>query len=701
MIRIKKDGEPFDLGDIQMTFRLRSPLWNDIPSHTFSFEMDATDRNMRLSGYLHRPTTYRNQTTDVNVQCDIHGWMLGATLRVQLVTGKKIKCHLAIDNGQLNVDWGNSFLDEMNFPTITRSGGVASIMAFNKDKTSDEVACQFPPIRVPEYFGSNADDALNNSAFINHYDPETGEYDYPTVMSLTGKISVPTVSVPQFYLNWILDQTLLLNGLKVDHRFKLPAILKELLVFSNRCCEEKRRRYYFRAGKGFSQSIYGGETTCSFTDLTTPPNVMEENCYDSGYSRYYIRKYGIHTFYANIVVTSKEGQYAEASIDGQVFTLIVGENPIRHERYYSSSDVGKWLDIKIKCWDQTGSPPTITYKPITIAGSSYFTGRNSSLSTLPKLYSDSYINSKLHLPHIKIKELLAWLKDGFAIATVFNAASQEIRFVVLNDVLKKPASKALGNLDTEVEYSPDLVEGANYEFTINGDDAPAVTDFTGLQNLGSFTTESLLPLPPNSGYYAYVITTGKYYIYTWNDTTSRYEWKPGCDYMKPYSYEPCELEVKPAWHPPAHFTDDWYGTTPWVGCKGSSVHFAVGINAAPFILFNYHGMTRSIHDETEIWLYPSASGLRYDCFGAEIWDMELSWEGEKGLRNLFWLAVEEFYKSRWALKGRRQIDAVWLRQLSWEESYLHKGKEYLLDSVEFTATQLGFTPATITAWRKP
>ena len=240
----------------------------------------------------------------------------------------------------------------------------------------------------------------------------------------------------------------------------------------------------------------------------------------------------------------------------------------------------------------------------------------------------------------------------------------------------------------------------NYEFDISSDDAPVVDQVSGLEFLGNFATTYELPMPENSSYYAYVYTIGKFYVYEWNDTSARYEWQPKTDYIKPLTTGLGEMEVKPAWHPPVNFYEgDIFGTTPWIGCSGSSPYFRVGINSTPFLLMMYHGLQPGmLRVDDIVQPFPYASGLRFNAIGEEIITLELSWEG---IREKFLKTVEDFYQKRWMLEGKREVDAAWLRQLSWEESYLHKGREYLLDTVEFTATHLGFTSAKITAWRKP
>lgn len=701
MITIKRAGQPLDLGNLQLTFRLRSPLWNDVPSHTFSFDIDNNDNNRLILGLLHRPTNTQATGQTCAVECDVHGWKLGATLKVQSATEKVLRCFLAIDNGQLNMDWGDEYLDQMPFPTIWRTGGVTQVMYYNIDKSSDEVACQFPPTRIPEYFGSEAsDDALYYTGWINSFDPEIGLYDYPSVNGTTGKSIVPTVSVPMFYLRWVLQQTMMLKGINLNISTLKESELINLLIFNNYCAEIKRRRFYFRASKDSNQTIYQtGGALCTFNDTYNSPNIVEENCFDSW--NYTIKEWGIHTFYVYLNVLAKDGQFAEAIIDGRTYDLKVGDNIITVERYYTYSDVNKTVSVWIKCYNQTGSPPVITYKWINIGANSYFTGRNTSLSTLPKLYTDVAITPANHMPKVKIKELFAWLKDGFACQHIYNAAARELRFVFLRDVITSPAKHDLGDLDSETEYSPEEIAAITFAFDISSDDAPLMGELTGFNFLGEFNSFAQLPLPEIGNQIAYVPTSGKYYVYTWNDTSSRYEWQTIADYMIDATNAAAQMEVKPAWHPPAHFFEgDIFGHTPHVGCKGSSPYFKVGVNKPPLLLMFYHGMQRSVHDALDPWYFPLASGLMHDTFGLQIGTLEMRWDGDNGLRETYWRAVEEFYAQRWGLEARRQIDAAFLKQLAWDEGYLHKGREYLLDTVEFTVTQLGFTTAKITAWRK-
>ena len=304
---------------------------------------------------------------------------------------------------------------------------------------------------------------------------------------------------------------------------------------------------------------------------------------------------------------------------------------------------------------------------------------------------------------MKVKELFGWLKDGFAACPVFDASARELRFVFLKDVLTRPASRELGDLGDDTEYSPEQLQGLSYHFDISSDDAPVVASIAGFDYMGEFTHYGLLPMPDNNNKAAYVTTEGKFYVYTWNNTSSRYEWQLFSDYLSDYTPSTAELEIAPKWHPPANFYEgDIYGHTPMVGCKGSSPYFKVGVNRPPLLLMFYHGMQPALVTDGGNTLYfPLANGLSLDAYATPINNLELRWEGTNGLRQTYWLPVEQFYAERGKLEGRKEIDALWLKQLAWDEAYLHRGRQYLIDSVEFTATQLGFTNAQITAWRKP
>lgn len=700
MISIKYQGLPLDLGKISLTFRLRSPLWNEVPSHTFSFDIDNNDHNRAILGHLHRPSNAINTGKAFAVQADVHGWKLGATMRLQSATEKVLRFFMAIDNGQLNVDWGDDYIDEMQFPEVTRSGGVSQLMVYNLDKTSDEVACQFPPIRIPEYFGSeDPDDALLFMKWVNYYDPEMGGYLAPFVEPSAGKVYQYTVAVPQFYLRWVIAQIASKNGVKLNSNF-MGSELNELLVFNNRNVNTKKRTAYFRASKTSAQT-FASQQTLVFNNESTFPNEDPDGCYNTSNGLITVKNYGIHEFVVSVNVTAGAGEYKYMIINDQAYNIYYGENLIKYTTFFGVGAIGSTLKCEIYSYDIDGD--TEIPRDITIAAGAYVVGRNASFSELATLYTDGSITPSEHLPHVKVKELFGWLKDGFAACPVFDASARELRFVFLKDVLTRPASRELGDLGDDTEYSPEQLQGLSYHFDISSDDAPVVASIAGFDYMGEFTHYGLLPMPDNNNKAAYVTTEGKFYVYTWNDTSSRYEWQLFSDYLSDYTPSTAELDIAPKWHPPANFYEgDIFGHTPMVGCKGSSPYFKVGVNRPPLLLMFYHGMQPALVTDGGTTLYfPLANGLSLDAYATPINNLELRWEGTNGLRQTFWLPVEQFYAERGKLEGRKEIDALWLKQLVWDEAYLHRGRQYLLDSVEFTATQLGFTNAQITAWRKP
>lgn len=700
MISIRYQGNPIDVGNIKLTFRLRSPLWNDVPSHTFSFEIDNNDHNRLLLGHLHRPSNALATGKKFQVEVDVHGWKLGATLKLQGATETRLKFFMAIDNGQLNVDWGDEYLDEISFPEVSHYGGVSQLMVYNQDKTSDEVQCQFPVIRVPEYFGSeDPDDALLFSKWINYYDPEMGGYQAPYVEPSAGRVYQYSVAVPQFYLRWVIQQTALLNGVRLDTNF-LDTQLKELLIFNNRNVNTKKRQYYFRATKTNAR-LFTHEQVIVFDNDSTFPNVDDVNSYNNLTGAIAIKEFGIHEITVNINVSSTNGQFRILKIHKTKYFLNLGENYVKHSEFFASDKIGTFIACYVYAYDLVGD--TEMFRDITIASGAYIVGRNASFSELATLYTDGTIAPGEHLPHVKVKELFGWLKDGFGACPVFDASARELRFVFLNDVLLHPATRDLGSLSQETEYQPQEAEALSYSFDISSDDAPVVASITRFDYLGEFDSYTLLPMPDNNNKAAYVTTEGKFYVYTWNNTSSRYEWQLFSDYMNNYTPSNADIEIKPQWHPPAnHYEGDIFGQTPWVGCKGSSPYFKVGVNKPPLLLMFYYGMQPALVTDADSPLYfPYANGLRLNSAGQAVGSIDLRWEGANGLRETFWLPVEEFYQNRWSLEGSRQIDAAFLKNLRWEDSYRHRGREYLIDAVEFTATQLGFTDAKITAWRKP
>lgn len=98
---------------------------------------------------------------------------------------------------------------------------------------------------------------------------------------------------------------------------------------------------------------------------------------------------------------------------------------------------------------------------------------------------------------------------------------------------------------------------------------------------------------------------------------------------------------------------------------------------------------------------PFASGTVYNNLGEKIGTLHLGFDTADGLYEKFWKPVEAFYRNRWKLTAKKQTDAAFLRQIDWAEKYLTLGREFLLDTVEFTATAQGFGPATIEAYRCP
>lgn len=681
------------MGEISITFRLRSPIFNDVPSHSLDFDLPGTPHNHALTGYLHRPGS-QGTSTNIPVILDVHGWQFGATLKVMQATAKSISVYMAIDNGQMNIDWGDTKLTEFPFEKIPFYSGQGFLNEYNKDKDSAGAVCAFPQLYCPKFYDEKEPEF---TGFINSYNLDEQEYTINVPDTVTGIPRHNTATVPMFYLlhivKWICEK----HNIIFNRNFFTRNEFKRLILFNNHSIETKRRKNYFRASSTLQQQFFSTVGKLAFTDTTTVPNDNTEGVYNATLSEYNVTHQGLHEFVIALDVNYASGQFSELVIHDQAFSLNTGSNFVRYSKVFYPYDIGTKISVTVSSFDIVNGHRQ--YRTIFVTAGAYFSGRNVSLSNLGQLYLDYLIDPALHMPDIKIKELFESLFAGFGIIPIFKSSTRTLTFYLLKEIIQKPASRDLTLIENP-QSAPEGSDGFSFGFDTSGDDIPKILDITGYQYIGDYPSANDLPFPMTNNLLAYIKGSGSFYIYTYDDTISNYRWQPFADYLASMKTGKAETEITVKWHPPAMTDQDQAAFYPAVGCKGSSDYFEMGRNRPPFVLLHYYGMQPAYTStQNPTYIFPFAGGIVYDNLGNQIGNLHLGFDTPAGLYETFWKPVEEFYRMRWRLKGNREIDANFLRDIDWATKYLYASREYLLDNIEFTATQSGFTKAKVEAWR--
>lgn len=705
MISLKTNGQAFDLGNISITFRLRSPLFNEVPSHTFSFELPGTPNNLRLTGHLHRVTNNKAILADIPITANIHGWIFAATLRVQSANKKAIKCFMAIDNAQLNVDWGDKMLQEAGFGLIPFVDNNNQILPTTNLLNTADAQCQFPPCYVPDFFDN---DEPYFSGHINLFEAEESTWFENFPDNASGSAVNASVFVPMFYYKFILKELCNKNGIALHENLFSLSDFRDLIIFNNVPLESKQDRYSFKASRTAAQSFYG-QTKLNFPNVSSP-NFILENCYNSSLSVYLIRAIGLHEFVIKFYVTSADGQYIKLTFKypykdtngnivygtDETYMAELGWNTITHTHVFNEDVINEAVWVELWCYNMNGSSPESA--DCTVSADGYFSGKNLAYSNLAKFYGAQVIYPANHLPQIKIKDFLSWLHT-FGAYFFFDSSNKQITVTLFKDILSNPATKTITNLSFLPEIEPSIEIGLNMSFDIADDDAPLIANIKNFEYIGSYGSLSDIPIFDVVNKLAYVTPQCAYYRYLWDDAQQKFKWERYCDYNHPHITGNGEHEIKSEWNPPAmHHASALLGFTPKVGCKGSTKSFKVGVNKAPNLLMHFYGAVESFESGH---LVPYASGTCYDNHSNKIGTLHLGFDTEDGLYAKYLKPIEDFYAQAVLLTARKQTDSQFLRQIDWAEKYLVQGREFLLDTVEFTATAQGFGTAELTAYRCP
>jgi len=202
MISLKIDNVPVDLpDDFSVTINMKSPVFNDIGSYSYPFQLPKTPKNSIIFGFRHRIPGTGSIYSDFPGTCywkDIP--LFSGTVKINTLTDNAFEVYLLEGNGYFNYHRKNDMLQDVDYGDIIYFANLNEKLAYInacKNTVYPERIMTFPMIHNKSYFDELPADPLMLyfnyylQSYINSVDPGT---------------SNRMVIVPMLYLRYVLKK---------------------------------------------------------------------------------------------------------------------------------------------------------------------------------------------------------------------------------------------------------------------------------------------------------------------------------------------------------------------------------------------------------------------------------------------------------------------------------------------------------------
>jgi hypothetical protein len=174
MFRIDINNESLDLGSVSVTFDLRNPIFNDIGSFSYPFNLPNTPKNRALLGFPDKinygGSTPKSQQADIYIDGMI--WKRGIIV-VRDANEKHIRVNFGVGEGYFFNLIKDLKMNEVDLGGNRLASNYADTYRFFKDHYHllyPDIDFTLFPFKMPEFFSENDYyHAMHNDSFINGY----------------------------------------------------------------------------------------------------------------------------------------------------------------------------------------------------------------------------------------------------------------------------------------------------------------------------------------------------------------------------------------------------------------------------------------------------------------------------------------------------------------------------------------------------
>ena len=268
MLSIRTQYGYLDLGEISISFVLKSPIFNDADgSYAYNFNVPASDNNRKIFGFPHRIEGSVN-TVEINAEIAFNGLsILSGVMLVKECSPIKYECSIGVNKGDFNWQikdkmitqlgcWGDMLLGD-------NSDNIHTYYEATLDKTyPDTNFVVFPVQNDNIMYGIRGDDDLFLSKYktcfyIQNY-WKSGQF--PQVLSDPDNHFAMNLFTPFVYHSYVLEQIISETGYEIEYNIFRENSELNSLVFFNTYCENSA--YYYT------------DPLIGYPSLLMPPNLQ-------------------------------------------------------------------------------------------------------------------------------------------------------------------------------------------------------------------------------------------------------------------------------------------------------------------------------------------------------------------------------------------------------------------------------------------
>ena len=611
-------------------------------SYAFNGILPASPVNKRIFGFPHRLEGLFDLPTDINCQLSINGriWYDGL-ISITSATERSFSFDLALGYGYFSSLIDDKTLKDLNFPNPINTGSdTQDLFDFAEEciiRSFPQVNLNFPTVYAPGFYGDSGDVNPSFIGFINH---RTSSGFTPNYL-VDGAVYNINTFVPMLYLAYVTKLCFETFGYKATGKFFEDPEVCKILLYNNFALDEFRQKYLVIASQTGVQ--YPDEwETIAFDDDSSGSNQDDDDCFDTSAHSYIISEEGDYAISLHLELFN--GSMEERDFE---IRLMLDGLPISTQTVtISEEDAGTWQSMDLS-FDHTFSEtdigsvlvfqihfhwfiPDVEHSGIVRNASVCF--ENISLSRL-NVFSNqiSFVN---HVPDTDIASFLIDLQMLFGIVICFDHEQKIAEVSFIRDILTQLEADDLSEFTARSSNKITFEKKTGYSLQFSFDTSDSASDLIkdpvlDDKYLGEFDTFADLPFPVVLDSTAYVRNTNSYYIYNildgpgayWNLLAHNFPLKVIGDGVK---------EVKPAISPMMMIRHpSTRSVYPYILGEGTSLAFDDSQNDCGLRIMLYHGLRPFFIDPTQT--YPFASSVAYDSLGNTIGNLNLRFDGDKGL----------------------------------------------------------------------
>lgn len=645
MLDVKVNGRSLDLGEFSISFELLSPVFNDIGSFSYPFTFPATAKNKSILGFHNRVNNNQviNQKTAVELYLNGLIWKRG-NLMITEGDRDNFKANFTISEGYFYQTIKEKKLADLDF------GGNRS---YSPEILHDKIFKSYPEVdftRFPVLMRNFYVDSGINTKQVETI--ELWGNSGKLLVSETGELEKTIMFVAA--LNITASNFVTANAEAYFAKGIVLTSSEHHIIFTSKV-----------SGVGFSKPLVTSiEPNISGTVISSQTSTRSEmlNATFFGRVNYYDLMQVDFSPFPNTIVIFPFLNY--------VLDAIFNFNNISISKNIFRSDIFLRQLVLL-------NNNTINYW----SGGDNLTGGIM-----------GYFNIKDYVPDLTFTDFFSFLNTIFKSYLFYNDLKNEASICCFKDIINAPQVQPLNNPYKIIYLKPNEYDGFEMSRIVDSSDSVAdefYKDFSGFNYKGQVANLESLPTVGISLDIFYVQDLAHYYYWELSFDASTGQWKRFAHGRLNYweGNKKLKIEIDNA------IAQESSSYPPNLGNKGQwqiiNTPFQFLERPAARLMF-FHG---------KIMNSPFGSPFNKDNYGNTLPGYSLEWEGETGIREIFYKDFLEFQKNTREAEISMILKPAQLKVIDFSSKYRFAEANWLISSIKFTVSNDKISPATIVAFK--